>query len=106
MGRIFVNRAGLAVAAVLAVWHAAWAVLVALGGAQPLVDFIYRLHFVAESAPKVGPFNPASAAILIGTAALAGYVMGAGLAVAWNCLTGFTAAVREPRSGTAARAGF
>ena len=30
----------------------------------------------------------------------------AGLAVAWNCLAGFAAAVREPGSGAAARAGF
>ena len=106
MARIFVNRAGLAVAAVLAVWHAAWAALVAFGAAQPLVDFIYRIHFVEESAPKVGPFNAASATILVGTAALAGYFMGAGLAVAWNCLTGFAVAVRQPGSGAAARAGF
>lgn len=106
MQRIFVNRAGLAVAAVLAVWHAAWAALVAFGAAQPLVDFIYRIHFVEASAPKVGPFSPAAAAMLVGTAAVAGYLMGAALAVVWNCLAGFATTVREPRSGAAARAGF
>lgn len=106
MGRIFVNRAGLAVAAVLAVWHAAWAALVAFGAAQPLVDFIYKIHFVEASAPKVGPFNPASAAILVGVAAVAGYVMGAGLAAVWNCLGGLSSAVSAGRTGSPVRAGF
>lgn len=106
MGRIFVNRAGLAVAAVLAVWHAAWAALVAFGAAQPLMDFIYRIHFVEASAPKVGPFDPGSAAILVGVAAAAGYLVGAGLAVVWNCLAGSATAMSQARSGTPARAGF
>ncbi len=106
MQRIFVNRAGLAVAAVLAVWHAAWAALVAFAAAQPLVDFIYRIHFVEASAPRVGPFDPAAAVMLVGTAAVAGYLMGAGLAGVWNCLAGWSSAVSEGRRGSPARAGF
>jgi hypothetical protein len=41
MGSINPNKAGLALAALMAAWHLAWSVLVALGLAQPLIDFIF-----------------------------------------------------------------
>ena len=58
MAHIHPNRAGLAFAAVLAGWHAVWALLVAFGGAQKVLDFAYKLHFM-ESDAVVGPFAPA-----------------------------------------------
>lgn len=106
MARMFVNRTGLAVAGVLAIWHAVWAAIVGLGVAQPLVDFVYRIHFVEASAPKVGPFKAAAAAMLVLLAAAAGYAIGAGFALAWNCLAGCVATGAEPRTGGPARAGM
>lgn len=110
MGHISVNRAGLSVAAVLAGWHLAWILLAASGWAQPLVEFVYRLHFLKSEA-VVGPFDPATGALLVMVAAAVGYAAGATLALAWNCLGwwGESAAVsrQEPlrsRPSTPARA--
>jgi len=86
MGPISVNRAGLSVAAVIAGWHVAWTLLAASGWAQPLVDLVYRLHFLKSEA-IVGPFDMATAALLVLVAAVVGYAAGASLALTWNCLT-------------------
>lgn len=86
MGHISVNRAGLSVAAVIAGWHMAWILLAASGWAQPLVDLVYRLHFLKSEA-VVGPFNMATGALLVLMAAVVGYAAGASLALTWNCLT-------------------
>ena len=85
MAHIHPNRAGLAFAAVLAGWHAVWALLVAFGGAQKVLDFAYKLHFM-ESDAVVGPFAPATAALLVAVTGLIGYVSGFGIAAVMNCL--------------------
>lgn len=88
MGSMHPNRAGLAFAAILAGWHAVWALLVAFGGAQDVLDFAFRLHFMKSDA-VVGPFDPAMAAVLVATTALIGYVSGFGVAAVMNCLHGW-----------------
>jgi hypothetical protein len=96
MGHISVNRAGLSVAAVIAGWHLAWILLAASGWAQPLVDFVYRLHFLKSEA-LVGPFDPATAALLVVVAAIVGYAAGASLALTWNCLAWWGESASLPR---------
>lgn len=110
MGPISVNRAGLSVAALLAGWHLAWTLLAASGWAQPLVDLVYRLHFLKSEA-VVGPFNAGTAALLVLVAAAVGYGAGSSLALAWNCLAWWeeSASARRqepvrPRPSTPARA--
>lgn len=90
MGHIHPNRAGLAFAAILASWHAVWALLVAFGGAQNVLDFAYKLHFMKSDA-VVGPFDPTMAALLVATTGLIGYASGFGLAAVMNCLHSWSA---------------
>ena len=85
MAHIHPNRAGLAFAAVLAGWHAVWALLVAFGGAQTVLDFAYKLHFMKSDA-VVGPFDPAMAALLVAATGLIGYLSGFSIAAVMNCL--------------------
>ncbi|MDO1558667.1 hypothetical protein Q0812_04395 [Brevundimonas sp. 2R-24] len=78
-------KAGLAFAIVLGLWHFCWAVLVVIGWAQPFIDFIFRLHFI-DPPYRIGAFDPATAALLIGITAAFGFIIGGALATAWNWL--------------------
>ncbi|MFM1995637.1 MAG: hypothetical protein RLZZ111_24 [Planctomycetota bacterium] len=96
MGRVQVNRAGLTLAGVLAAWHAVWAALAATGTAQRVYDFAFRLHFMQSDA-TVGPFDAATAGMLLLATAAVGYVTGAALAVVWNGLAAMSEAVHARR---------
>jgi hypothetical protein len=85
MQTIHPNRAGLTLAAVLGGWHLGWALLVALGWAQPVIDFILRLHFI-QPVYVVGEFSAAIAAALVAVTALIGYAGGFTAAALWNRL--------------------
>jgi len=78
-------RTGLVFAALLGLWHAAWAILVAIGAAQPLADFILRIHFI-DLPFKIAPFDLATAALLVAVTGAIGWVGGVVLAVLWNRL--------------------
>jgi hypothetical protein len=69
-------RVGLAFAFVLGSFHAAWALLVALMLAQPLIDFLLRLHFIAP-VYVIQPFDVLTASALVGFSALSGFCLGA-----------------------------
>ena len=76
-------KSGLVLGAMLALWHLTWSVLVALGWAQPFIDFVFWLHFI-KPVYVIQPFNPATAAILIVVTAAFGFVIGFVFAVLWN----------------------
>lgn len=78
-------RTGLVFGALLGLWHLAWAGLVAAGVAQPLVDFILRIHFL-ELPVRIAPFDAALAAVLVIVTSLVGWIGGAVLALLWNQL--------------------
>jgi len=69
----------------LAVWHALWASLVWLGAAQPLIDFIFRLHMITPPY-KIDTFNLGTAAALVAVTAGIGYVVGCVVGFIWNRL--------------------
>lgn len=77
------NKAGLALGALLGIWHLAWATLVAIGWAQPLINFIFWLHFI-KPIYVIEPFNAGTAALLVAITAIIGYVMGFIFALLWN----------------------
>ena len=77
--------AGVVLAAMLAGVHLGWAVAVALGAAQPVLDFIFWIHFV-EPAYRVAPFELGRATILVTVMAVLGLLLGAGLAAGWNAV--------------------
>lgn len=40
------NTVGLVFGSFLAVWHLLWSTLIAVGAAQAVIDFIFRLHMI------------------------------------------------------------
>lgn len=79
------NKAGLVLGSVAGGWHLAWSLLVALGWAQPVIDFIFWMHFI-KPVYVIGPFSLGTAAILVVVTALAGYALGCIAGLLWNRL--------------------
>lgn len=77
------HKLGLAVGGLLGLWHAAWALLVVLGWAQPFLDFIFKLHFINPPYKVVG-YDPVLAIGLIIVTSLLGYLIGWVLGALWN----------------------
>ncbi|HYL87020.1 MAG TPA: hypothetical protein VE263_22545 [Candidatus Angelobacter sp.] len=83
MGAVNPHKAGLVLAALLGGWHWIWAMLVALGWAQPVLNFVFWMHFLKPPF-SVAPFSAGVAAVLIIVTVALGYVMGYILGVLWN----------------------
>lgn len=76
-------RLGMMVGGLLAGLHAFWALLVAMGWAQPFLDLIFWLHFVTPPY-RVEAFEPVRAAGLVTITGSLGVLGGAGFAFVWN----------------------
>ena len=76
---------GLSVGIVIGLWHLAWAALVASGYAQPLLDFVLRLHFL-EFTYALAPFAASTAAMLVALTFAVGFLFGSIFALVWNWL--------------------
>lgn len=76
-------KLGAASAVALGGVHLVWAVLVAVGLAQSLLDLIFRLHFILP-ALSVGAFDLATACGLVALTAAIGFVAGYLLAICIN----------------------
>lgn len=74
---------GLALAGMMGLFHSAWAVLVLVGLAQPLLDFVFCLHMILP-VYVISEFSPLTAVELILFTSLVGYVMGWILGDLWN----------------------
>jgi hypothetical protein len=79
------NRAALILAILLGGWHLLWSVLVAVGLAQPLINFIFWIHFI-RPVYMIERFDIGVALLLIGVTAAIGYAIGWSFAVLWNKL--------------------
>jgi len=79
------NKLGLILSAFMGVFHFMWAAMVLVGIAQPLMDWIFRLHFI-EAFYVIQPFNLGYAVGLILFTTATGYVSGWVLAALWNWL--------------------
>lgn len=76
-------KAALSVAVALGGFHLVWAVLVAIGWAQPIMDFVFWMHMI--SLPYVvKAFDSSAAVTLIVVTAIMGYVIGYIFAKIWN----------------------
>ena len=73
------------IGAVIAGCHLVWSVLVLIGWAQPIIDFIFWAHMI-KPVYVVKPFDPAAAGALIVITAAIGYLFGFLGAVLWNRL--------------------
>lgn len=83
MTTIHNHKLGLVLGATFGVVHAGWAALVAFKGAQPLLDWMFGLHFI-EPVYTVSDFALMNAAMLVVVTALVGYVMGWIFGFIWN----------------------
>jgi hypothetical protein len=79
------NKAGLAFGALLGLYHLCWSFLVAIGWAQALMDFVFRIHFLKPVFVVEG-FSFLFALILIVVTSVLGYVLGYVFAALWNWL--------------------
>ncbi len=77
------HKAGLALGLFFGGFHFLWSLLVALGWAQGLLDFIFRIHMI-EPAYMVSSFDASLALTLIIVTSVIGYVFGYAFVVVWN----------------------
>ena len=77
------NKVGLALGGLLGLWHLLWALMVAVGVAQPFIDWVLQLHMV-KPFYVILPFSLASTIGLIIMASIAGYVFGYVFGWLWN----------------------
>lgn len=80
------HRTGLVFGSLLGVAHLTWSLLVALNVAQPLINFVFRLHMI-QPPYVVMPFSLGLALGLIAMTFVIGYLMGYILALIWNTVS-------------------
>jgi hypothetical protein len=78
-------KAGLVFGALMAGVHFCWALLVAVGWAQAVVDFVLWIHFI-KPIYLIAPFNIAIAALLVVVTACTGFVLAFLFGLLWNHL--------------------
>lgn len=81
------TNTALSVGAFVGGWHLVWSILVALGWAQGLVDFVLWMHMV-NLPYVVKAFDFSAAIVLIAVTAIAGGVFGYIFARIWNKMHG------------------
>jgi hypothetical protein len=77
------QKSGLVLGALIGGWHLLWAIIVAAGWGQSLIDFIFWMHFL-NPAFVVEPFSIGRAIVLVLVTAAIGYFIGLAGAVLWN----------------------
>jgi len=79
------SKIGLVIPALMGGWHVAWSLLVLIGWAQPILDFIFWAHMI-KPVYFAKRFDPMAAVVLIVITSAIGYVFGFPGAVIWNRL--------------------
>ena len=77
------NKVGLVFGALLGGFHLVWSLLVLLGVAQALYDFILWAHMI-HLALVIGPFDLTASITLVVLTAVVGYILGYIGAWVWN----------------------
>jgi hypothetical protein len=67
-------KLGIAFGALLGVTHLSWALMVALGWAQLLMDFVFWMHFI-RPLYVIQPFSLSTAIILVVFTSVTGFVI-------------------------------
>jgi hypothetical protein len=79
------NKVGLVIGVLLGGWHLVWALLVLLGWAQPIIDFIFWAHMI-QPVYVIKAFDPKATVALIAITSAIGYAFGLVGALIWNRL--------------------
>lgn len=79
------NKSGVVFGVFLGLCHAFWAFLVLIGLAQPIMDWIFGLHFI-HPPYTIGNFAWGTAILLVIVTTAIGYVLGWVFAALWNWL--------------------
>lgn len=82
---IHARKTGLALANLVCGIHVIWILLVLVGWAQPLINFIHWAHMLVPDV-QVAPFSLTAAITLIVVTWLVGYIVGMAFATSWNRL--------------------
>ncbi len=85
IARLSVIRSGVVLGVVLGGWHLCWSILVVLSWAQPVVDFVFWMHFI-KPVYVIEPFELGRALVLLAVTSALGFVIGAALAWVWNAV--------------------
>lgn len=85
MNNLNVQKTSLAFGLLLSGFHFCWAVLVFLGIAQAIVDFVLWAHMI-HMQYTAGPFEFSAALTLLVFTFVTGYIMGFVFASVWNWL--------------------
>ena len=79
------SKVGFVIASLIGGSHFVWVILVVLGWAQPLINFIFWAHMI-RPVYVVGPFNAVAAVTLLAITFSSGYVFGYIGGSLWNRL--------------------
>ncbi len=60
------NKVGLVIGALIGGWHFVWSLLVLIGWAQPIIDFIFWAHMI-KPVYFVKPFDPCAVVLIVST---------------------------------------
>lgn len=84
-GQINIAKAGIVLGVVLGGWHLCWSILVALGWAQPVIDFVFWMHFI-KPIYVIEPFEFGRMFVLLIVTTTIGFAIGSAFAFIWNLL--------------------
>ena len=87
MQKVHSHKVGLVFGGLFALGHALWALMVFLGFAKPLLDFIFCLHFLRVQF-DIPPFDLGNAIMLVIVTGIIGYIIGRVFCVLWNYVHG------------------
>lgn len=83
------NTGGLILGLFFGAFHLLWSLMVALGWAQPILNWVYSMHFL-NNPFTVAPFNVVTALMLVAFTFVVGYVAGFILTMLWEKMHGKT----------------
>lgn len=78
-------KAGITFGVLLGGYHLCWSLLVALGWAQPFIDFVFWMHFI-QPVFVIRPFSLPAATALIVFTSIAGFVIAFVFGAIWDKL--------------------